>query len=255
MKKTLSAILVLILLLAAASSLASPRKQIPLRDGFIIDGIDGIVLSNDGNNWSFSPFEEVSDDRGTLPANKSAEILPSSTLDKLASIANSENKNFRIWGKFTKYQNTNYVYLTYYLPVKDVNIPQQTEEEPVDPNEEQIIPDDVLALLTPKRTINLAELKRPLSTESDGVIVDRTGFLRKTQTGFYFDFDAMGRNIDPLSLPLLNCEILELIAAQQKASAEPLRFKISTIATGYKGKNYLMLQRASLAYSFGNFSK
>lgn len=255
MKKTLSAVLVLSFLFAAASSLASLRKPIPLRDGFIIDGIDGCVLSDDGNNWSFSPFEEVSDGRGILPANTSAEILPSSTLGKLASVANSENKNFRIWGKFTKYQNKNYVYLTYYLPVKDVNISPQAEQEPVDPNEKQIIPDDVLAMLTPKRTINLAELKRPLSTESDGVIVDRTGFLRKNETGFYFDFDALGRNIDPLSLPLLNCEILELIAARQKASAEPLRFKISTIATGYKGKNYLMLQRASLAYSFGNFAK
>lgn len=247
--------MILIFSLAAVSSLASPRKPIPLRDGFIIDGIDGRVSSSDGNNWSFCPFEEVSDGKGVLPANTSAVILPSSTLDKLASIANSENQNFRIWGKFTKYQSENYVYLTYYLPVKDVNIPPQTEQEPVDPNEEQIIPDDVLAMLTPKRTINLAELKRPLSTESDGVIVDRTGFLRETKTGFYFDFDAMGRNIDTLSLPLLNCEILELIAKQQKESAEPLRFKIASIATGYKGKNYLMLQRASLAYSFGNFAK
>ncbi|MFA6187041.1 MAG: hypothetical protein WC770_07520 [Phycisphaerae bacterium] len=255
MKKMLSAVLILIFSLAAVSSQASLRKPIPLRDGLVIDGIDGRVVSNDGNNWSFRPFEEVSDGRGILQANASAEILPSSTLDKLASIANSENKNFRIWGKFTTYQNTNYVYLTSYLPVKDVNIPSQTEQASVDPNEEQIIPDDVLALLTPKRTINLAELKRPLSTESDGVIVDRTGFLRKTKTGFYFDFDAMGRNIDTLSLPLLNCETLELIAAQQKASAEPLRFKIATIATGYKGKNYLMLQRASVSYSFGNFAK
>ncbi|MHB0946457.1 MAG: hypothetical protein ACYC3B_04755 [Sedimentisphaerales bacterium] len=255
MKKIISAVLVLIFSFAASSSLAAIRKPVPLRDGLVIDGIDGSVVSSDGNNWSFSPFEEISDGKGILSANAAAVILPSSTLDKLSSIANSENKNFRIWGKFTKYQNTNYVYLTYYLPVKDVNIPAQTEQEPVDPNEEQIIPDDVLAMLTPKRTINLADLKRPLSTESDGVIVDRTGFLRKTSNGFYFDFDALGRNIDPLSLPLLNCEILELIAAQQKKSAEPLRFKISTIATGYKGKNYLMLQRASISYSFGNFAK
>jgi hypothetical protein len=246
---------VLIFSLAAASVQASPRKSIPLRDGFVIDGIDGRVLSNDSNNWSFSPFEEVTDGKGFLSADKSVKILPSSTLDKLSSIANSENKNFRIWGKFTKYLNENYVYLTYYLPVKDVNVPPPAEQESIDPNEEQIIPDDVLAMLTPKRVINLAELKRPLSTESDGVIVDRTGFLRKTKTGFYFDFDAMGRNIDKLSLPLLNCETLELIAAKQKASAELLHFKISSIATGYKGKNYLMLQRASVSYSFGNFAK
>ena len=232
---------------------SSSRKAVPLRDGFIIDGIDGKVLS-DGNTWSFSPFEAVTDGRGSLAAGAAVEILPSSTLDKLSSVADTENKSFRIWGKFTKYQDKNYVYLTYYLPVKDVNIPQQTEEFS-DPNEEQIIPDDVLELLKPKRTINLAELKRPLSTESDGVIADRTGFLRKTKTGFYFDFDALGRNIDTLTLPLLNCETLEIIAALQKVSAEPLRFKISSIATGYKGENYLMLQRATMVYSHGNFAK
>jgi hypothetical protein len=253
MKKIISAVLVLIFSLAAASSHASPRKAVPLRDGFVIDGIDGKV-SSDCNIWSFSPFETVTDGRGTLAAGAAVELLPSSTLDKFSSVADAENKNFRIWGKFTKYQDKNYVYLTYYLPVKDVNIPQQTEEFS-DPNEEQIIPEDVLELLKPKRTLNLAELKRPLSTESDGVIADRTGFLRKTKTGFYFNFDALGRNIDTLTLPLLNCETLEIAAALQKASAEPLRFKISAIATGYKGKNYLMLQRATMAYSHGNFAE
>jgi hypothetical protein len=124
-----------------------------------------------------------------------------------------------------------------------------------DANEEKIIPDDVLALLRPKRMINLAELKKPLSTESDGVIVDRTGFLRKGKEGFYFDFDALGRNFDSLSLPLLSCQSLEDMYNQQQLSPVLLRFKISAIVTSFKGRNYLLLQRAIRAYSHGNFAR
>ncbi|MDD5134518.1 MAG: hypothetical protein PHP01_03795 [Phycisphaerae bacterium] len=254
MKKTISAILVLSFSISIASGAILPRKTPPLRDGFVIDGVDGKVSSQD-EKWFFQTFEPLTDDKGTLAAEAKVEFLPSSTLEKFASVASGENKSFRIWGKFTKYQNTNYIYITYYLPVTEPNIPEQAAEDANDLNEEKIIPDDVLALLSPKRTINLAELKKPLANVSDGVVADRTGFVRETKDGFYFDFDALGRNIDKLSLPLLGCEVLDIMANQQKASADPLRFKISAIATSYKDKNYLLLQRATRTYSHGNFAK
>jgi hypothetical protein len=254
MKKIISAILVVSFSISIASGAVLPRKAPPLRDGFVIDGIDGKV-SSQGEKWFFQTFEPLTDGKGTLAAETRVEFLPSSTLEKFASVASGENKSFRIWGKFTKYQNNNYIYITYYLPVTEPNIPERAAEDTNDPNEEKIIPDDALALLSPKRTINLAELKKPLATVSDGVITDRTGFIRKAKDGFYFDFDALGRNIDKLILPLLGCEALDIMAGRQKASAEPLRFKISAIATSYKGKNYLLLQRATRAYSHGNFVK
>jgi len=253
MKKTISVVLVLIFSISIATGAILPRKTPPLRDGFVIDGIDGKV-SSQGDRWFFQTFDVLADGKGTLAADTKIEFLPSSTLEKFVSVVSGENKSFRIWGKFTKYQNNNYIYLTYYLPVTEPNISEQTVDVD-DPNEEKIIPDDVLAMLSPKRTINLAELKKPLANVSDGVVADRTGFIRKTKNDFYFDFDALGRNIDKLSLPLLGCEVLDIMAAQQKASAEPLRFKISAIATSYKGKNYLLLQRATRAYSHGNFVK
>jgi hypothetical protein len=254
MKRAVAVILFLIFAIGiTALGRNAVQKPLPLRDGFIIDSLDG-RLSSENNSWYFQPFESLTDGKGVLPSDTAVRILPSSMLEKLASVAGNENKNFRIWGKFTKYGNKNFIYLSYFLPITEVNQPP-AEPNLADANEEKIIPDDVLALLRPKRTINLAELKKPLSTESDGIIADRTGFLRKTENGFYFDFDALGRNIDSLSLPLLNCEVLENIAGQQNLSTMPLRFKISAIATGFKGKNYMLLQRATRAYSHGNFAR
>ncbi len=232
----------------------SPRRKAALGDGFMIDGFDGRISSR-GDLWYFSPFESLTDGKGSLTAGTDVQILPSSMLEKLSAAVTEKSKNFRIWGKFTKYQNTNFVYLSYFLPVTEANQPSEVETEAVDPNEEKIIPDDALALLRPKRTINLAELSKPLSTESDGVLTDRTGFLKKTEQGFRFAFDAIGRNIDPFSLPLLNCQVLEDMAARQDLTVEPLRFKISAVVTVYKGKNYMLLQRAERAYSHGNFAR
>jgi len=255
MKHTVAVILFLIFS-AGLAAFGQNHRQIALQDGLMLDGIDGKISSENGL-WYFSVFESLTDGKGSLVADTAVQILPSGMLEKLAGAVSDENKNFRIWGKFTRYHNKNFIYLSYFIPVTETNQPPSAEEEPdyADPNEEKIIPDDVLAMLRPKRTINLAELKKPLSTESDGIIADRTGFLKKTQDGFYFNFDAIGRNIDSLRLPLLNCEVLEDIAKQQNSSAEPLRYKISAIVTGYKGKNYMLLQRATRAYSHGNFAR
>jgi len=255
MMKRITAVILFLIFAVVASAFGrnSSRNPNALKDGFMIDGIDGKISSQDGT-WYFKVFEPLTDGEGVLAVDTAVEILPSSMLEKLAQAVGDENKNFRIWGKFTRYRGRNFIYLSYFLPVTEVNQPQ-VEPGSADANEEKIIPDDVLALLRPKRMINLAELKKPLSTESDGIISDRTGFLRQDGNDFYFDFDALGRNIDSLSLPLLRCQAIENMAGQQSLSTIPMRFKISAIVTGCKGKNYMLLQRATRAYNHGNFAR
>jgi hypothetical protein len=232
------------------------HKPTPIRDGFMLDGIDGKITTQ-GDKWFFNVYEPTTDGKGFLTS--PAQILPSSMLEKLTNVATSQNNSFRIWGKLTTYNNKNYVYLSYFLQVVkvskvDVNEPNALPQHK-DMNESQIIPDEALALLKPTRVINLTELRRPMGVESDGILADRTGFLEKSKEGSYFGFDGMGRNIDLLQLPLLQCQILEQIEKEQKASAFPLRYKIFAIVTKYKNKNYLLLQRAAKMYAHGNLAR
>ena len=72
---------------------------------------------------------------------------------------------------------------------------------------------------------------------------------------FIFVPDALGRNVQKLSLHLLPCEALELTELKIAAEPETLRFKIAGIMTKYKGDKYLLLERAKRTYSHGNFGR
>ncbi|MBN1787305.1 MAG: hypothetical protein JW806_02815 [Sedimentisphaerales bacterium] len=253
MKRTVTLILLLIFSVAGNALAKNPSRTHPLRDGFMLDGVDGRVIPDSGV-WFFQSFEPLTDGKSSLAAGVDIQILPSSMLEKFISTYSKEKNTYRIWGKFTRYGDKNYIYLSYFLPITANDVNEPNEVLPVtDANEEKIIPDNVLALLRPARKINLTELKKPISTEADGVLADRTGFLREDGSGIYFDFDGLGRKFGTLSLPLLHCESLEIMQKRQNNSPVPLRFKISAIVTSYKGKNYLLLQRAIRAYSHGNF--
>lgn len=91
---------------------------------------------------------------------------------------------------------------------------------------------------------------------SDSIFVDKTAFLHKQNDGqLVFVPDALGRNVQNLSFHLLPCATLELAEFIQAADPEPLRFKITGIVTKYKGKKYLLLEKATRAYSNGNFGR
>jgi hypothetical protein len=232
----------------------SKHKVTPVHDGFVIDGVDG-KITTENNKWFFTIFEPMTDGKGVMGPQRAVEILPSSMLEKFASTFSKEKNSYRIWGKLTKYGDKNFVYMSYYLPVTETTNEPMLSADSNDANEVKIIPDDVLLLLKPKRVISLAELKKPLGTEADGVLIDRTGYLRQTKDGAYFAFDGLGRNIDLLQLPMLRCQELENMEALQKQSAMTMRFNISAIVTRYEGKRYLLLQRGTRLFSLGNFAK
>ncbi|OQA02776.1 MAG: hypothetical protein BWY69_00860 [Planctomycetes bacterium ADurb.Bin401] len=227
------------------------QKIVPVRDGFMLDGIDGTITSQN-QRWFFTPFEPVTDGLGVMTS--PAEILPSSTLEKLTKMMVEGKNNFRIWGKLTTYGSQNYIYLSYFVQVATVAEPNEPLEQR-DTNETEIIPEEALALLKPKRVINLTELRRPEGVEADGVISNRTGFLRLTKDGTYFDFDALGRNINLLQLPMLKCQALQDMEDLQSKTAMPIRFELSTIVTKYNGRNFLLVQQARRLYSHGNFAR
>ncbi|MBA7626561.1 hypothetical protein ES703_34013 [subsurface metagenome] len=92
--------------------------------------------------------------------------------------------------------------------------------------------------------------------KQDSILADRTGFVvRQGDSRLVFVFDALGRNVQQISLRLLPCQALESAEHRQSAEVDPLRFKIAGILTKYKGNHYLLLERTIRVYSHGNFGK
>src|SRR4030042_663384 len=96
---------------------------------------------------------------------------------------------------------------------------------------------------------------RRYTQSSDSIFVDRTAFLVEQNEGhFIFVPDALGRNVQKLSLHLLPCTVLELTELNEAAGPDTLGFKIAGIMTKYKGENYLLLEKAIRTYSHGHFA-
>jgi len=88
----------------------------------------------------------------------------------------------------------------------------------------------------------------------DSVLTDRTAVLVKQNEGLpVFVLDAFGMSVGTASLHILPCEALELTELRIGAALNPMRFKIAGIRTKYKGKDYLLLQKATRIYGHGNF--
>jgi len=236
-----------------------------LRDGFIIAGVDGkIEYEKTSDKWSFVFSSDVSDDKGRVGAGMKLELLPCAALEKIeANIDKHPGGNYRLWARVTRYGGRNYIYGIYFLAI--------TEAEPVtggqnakisvnEPNDPLALPDEVVAKLKTKKIIHFEELEKGVELKEDSILADRIGFIVKSKdagstsltTGSSaFVLDGLGRKRGSFSLELLPCEVLE--RATGKSEMEPARLKVAGIVTRYKGRYYLLLQRAVRVYSHGNF--
>lgn len=249
--------IILLVILVGGGVWAAKIKVKPLRDGFSMEGVDGEVVE-DANDWFFVPLTAMSDDKGIIKALSKVKMLPSSGLERLIHQKRSAGgQSFRLWGTVTKYENENFIFATYSLPITEANesVLRLEDVKIAGANEGDIIPKDVMEMLRPKRVVNLAKLKKGPGTEHDGIIGDRTGFVRKSGDGFVFAFDGLGRNVDTTTFPLLKCGILQRAWQKQNSSPWDIRYKIVGIITKYQGSHYLLLERATRVYSHGNFGK
>lgn len=236
----------------------------PIKDGFALNHLDGkLSRSDDGAKWVFSFYSDLTAGTGRIKAATAIEMLPSSTLEKMAAqFTEDKVRDFRIWGRLTKFTGTNFIFCTYSLPITEAS------EMPLDPtdtiantkipeaNDFDVIPKEVMAMLKSRRVVNLAKLKQGVESKKDGIIVDETGIIKKGQDGsdFVFAFDGLGRNVGKVFFKLLPCEIVEQVVSKKIALGRR-RYKVAGILTKYNGQYYLLLQRATRAYSHNNFAR
>ena len=282
-------------LAAAGFGPATVPEPTLLRDGFSLAGVDGKLIGSDSNGaWFLELSEDVNDDRALAKAGMKLELLPSSTLEKMIADAKTRSApTYRLWNaEVTKYKGRNFIFPRYFLPLAEAKRPAseaspqpgepeqgpptdtapELEREPEvaidEPNDILAMPPEIIKRLKARRegrtTTSLRQIAdsnelpaaRRYARGVDSVFVDRTAFLVKQDDGgFAFVPDALGRNVQQLSLRLLPCEVLELAERRRSVELEPLRFKIAGIMTKYNGKTYLLLQKAARAYGHGNFGR
>jgi len=186
-KITISSLALFISAVAIASGFRSSKpRQMLLRDGFVLTGVDGRLVIHDSNEitrestydkWFFEFDADLSDGRGLIKAGASLELLPSSVLERMIADANkdsntspvrsktsetttmpsrqiSDGASYRLWGRVTRYRGKNFIFPTHFLPLATVKQPQlpTSQQSPQQENHPRINePNDVLTI--PKELI------------------------------------------------------------------------------------------------------
>jgi len=243
------------------------RRPVILRDGFALTGINGKLIGADNDNrWFFELNSEMTDGKGRLKAGTLVEVLPSAALEKMVEDAAGHNtSDYKLWGRITKYNDKNYIFPIYFLPLSKTKPPQpkatktkpQKEAPPInEPNDPLAVPDQIIARLETRRIIRTEQLRKGLQLEQDSILADRSGFIKNDSHGkTVFVFDALGRGVQKISFRLLPSQTLQRAQQKQATELEAVRFNAAGIVTKYKGDYYLLLQRARRIYSHGNFPR
>ena len=234
-----------------------------LRDGFALAGVDGTFMGPDENGkWFFKSLDDIADDKGIIQAGEPVELLTSSVFEKLLIDSNeTAGGNYRLWGRVTTFKDKNYIFASYFLPVEKAEANEPTEEQNQiranAPDDAVKLPDDVLAMLRPKRVVSLAALKKSLRSKKDFMLVDRAGFVVKDSDSndYYFKIDSIGRNTSDISFKLMPCEAIERAIRENQRSLNMVRFSATGIMTAYKGRHYMLIQRLRKQYNYGNFAR
>ena len=285
-------ILILALCLSATAAEPAPRKHL-LRDGLALAGVDGKLTpqnsSEDWRKWLFELQSDLSNGTSTVGAGQKLQILPSKALEKIEkNIEEHSTSDYRLWGKVTKYNSENFIFPTYFLPLSKLKSPEPPAPAPSpqetaaqkpkaaapqikvnEPNDPLPIPQEIIEKLRNRPVLSAKTLtgnraaRKDFSPppqmpqlKQDYILVDRTAFLQKDETGGpVFILDALGRNLPELSFKLLPSQALEIAEQKQNRTLEPQRFKIAGIITEYNGQLYLLPQKATRVHSHGNFGK
>jgi len=280
---------ILAFFISCAALCAGAARQTPLRDGFLLAGIDGKLTGAD-DKWFFEFDSDVSDDTGRIRTGSIIELLPSTALEKMTADAQkrsdaspvrskppeatavptvqiSNGAGYRLWGNVTKYKGSNFIFPIYFLPLSKSDDQIKPEESPTsqqqkakiainEPNDVLAIPQEIIAKLGTRRILRHQQLKKGLQLKQDSILADRTALLTRQADGeLILVLDALGWNIQQVSFRPLPCEVLERAQHSQFAETDPTRFKIAGILTQYKGEYYLLLQKATRAYSHENFGR
>jgi hypothetical protein len=173
----------------------------------------------------------------------------------------------------TRFKQQNFLFPSYFVPLSKL---KSDEPNAVEPNEAELpeemreaanhsgaelaIPPEVMAKLQGRRPGSgvrrevPADANAPPRKRLGRVMVNRVGVITAFQRRPVFLPYGFGWNVSETYYELLPCKKLEEVLSRQCSSVEPIRFNIAGLVTEFKGRQYLLLQRAIRVHSHGNFS-
>ncbi len=265
------ALLVMIILAGPEAPAEDGAGANLIRDDYVFAGVDGRLVQAGDDKWLFEFESELTDGVGAVQAGGSLELLRSATLEKMMADAKTRvDARYRLWGKVTKFEQKNYVFPVYFLGLRKVDRPEDEETQKDKsrtrqsinaPNDILNIPDDIVARLQTSEVLPAGPPPQRLELKQDRIFANRAGLVVEKDDGstglatgrYVFEASGLGQGVEDFSLQLLPCEALEQAIRQTRDLANPVRFNVAGILTRYQDRQYLLLQKATRIYSYGNF--
>jgi hypothetical protein len=253
-------------LMIAGGLAAGQAARGPLADGLFLQGVDGRLVRDDVNDvWLLDLTTDINTPAACVPAETDFRLLPSATLDSMADDSGDRvTPLYRLSVLVTQYRGKNYLLPTYYLPLsrlKEPNEPQQATggRGPVigiEPNSTLPIPGEIAEQLKNRGPLQGQQRLTPDSspTAPTRALVDIVGFIEQREGHAVFTPNALGLDVSATEYLLLPNATLEQAQRIQAASPDRVRFSVSGLLSEFKGKQYLLVQRATRVYSFGDFT-
>lgn len=271
-RSTASFSLLLALLLAGPAFCAQPAARKPLPETAVLDRVDGNIIHVDANDtWLFELTMEVKTPDYRLPAGTRFVLLPSGTLGRLSADVNDRvAPRYRLSARVTLYRGKNYLFPTYWLPLSKFKTDKNPEDggqkaevgtpKPKSSEPELVIPPEVLEQLKKQRPLrgprkSAEAAKLPVPETPERVLADCVGRIESRQGRYVFVPYALGWNVSDIQYELLPSAALEQALQMHKHALDPMRFNVAGLVTEFRGKKYLLLQRAIVVYNYGNFSR
>ena len=261
--------IVLLSAIVSLCALASAAKPI-IEEGFFLDGVEGVVRKVEKVDvWEFIPESNIIALEEIWPAQNPLSLLPCSVLEQVTGLAGEDNEiHVRLWGLFTKYEQNNYLYSIYFLPIQeDADLKpakpdaQETqpdskaqEETPV-VEEDPVIPADILKQIKTNKAPDLKKFQQVAVVTGDVNLIGRAGYLKQKDKVKYFQPNAFGLKVDQHQYLLLPSQAVEEAEKEMQKTPGRQRYNISGLVTSYKGRNYILLRRAVRTYNNGNFTQ
>jgi len=274
----------LLILLPVTSRGAQQNPVRPLADGTFLPGADGkLIAGGAADVWLFELIADANSVYGPVAAGTRFELLPCATLEQLIADVNDRHApTYRLSARVTRFRDKSFLLSMYYLPLSKLKTAEspgaqdkelQTLQGPVrsgqgDP--ELTIPQEVAEKLKDRRVVRglQRESGKPASPiASSRMLVDALGRIERAAAPaaaglqppasdrFVFVPDGFGWNVGRTRYELLPCGVLEQALQMQTASPDRIRFNVAGLVTEFKGRKYLLLQRAIRAYGQGNLVK